>query len=60
MPSFWPIAIDSTWADANILAEPQGFAPPELEFSSDNVSSQPVLKTIRRSEYAELIALFFL
>jgi len=33
---------------------------PELEFSSGNVSPQPVLKTIRRAEYAELIALFFL
>jgi MFS family permease len=33
---------------------------PGLEFSSGNVSPLPVLKTIRRAEYAELIALFFL
>jgi MFS family permease len=32
----------------------------ELEFSAGNVSPHPVLRTIRRAEYAELIALFFL
>jgi MFS family permease len=31
-----------------------------LEFSAGNVSPQFVLRTIRRAEYAELIALFFL
>ncbi|SPE60804.1 Nucleoside:H symporter [Verrucomicrobia bacterium] len=33
---------------------------PELEFSSGSVSPPTVLRTIRRADYAELIALFFL